>query len=83
MSSYFITRGDIVKVLQQFKPFKYDTEKDIEYDEKIIANQSTEVYIIYPRISNEENKRRWEDFDAVAKEVAINISMKKAETAEC
>lgn len=83
MDSYFITRGDIVKVLQQFKPFKYDTEKDIEYDEKIIANQSTEVYIIYPRISNEENKRRWEEFDAVAKEVAINISMKKAETVEC
>ncbi|CZR96557.1 hypothetical protein CDFC105_71652 [Clostridioides difficile] len=82
MNSYFITRGDIVKILQQFKPFKYDTEKDIEYDEKIIANQSTEVYIIYPRISNEENKRRWEDFDAVAKEVAINISMKKAETVE-
>ncbi|NMS88954.1 hypothetical protein HGQ85_03360 [Clostridioides difficile] len=82
MDSYFITRGDIVKVLQQFKPFKYDTEKDIEYDEKIIANQSTEVYIIYPRISNEENKRRWEEFDAVAKEVAINISMKKAETVE-
>lgn len=82
MDSYFITRGDIVKILQQFKPFKYDTEKDIEYDEKIIANQSTEVYIIYPRISNEENKRRWEDFDAVAKEVAINISMKKAETVE-
>lgn len=71
-----------MKVLQQFKPFKYDTEKDIEYDEKIIANQSTEVYIIYPRISNEENKRRWEEFDAVAKEVAINISMKKAETVE-
>ncbi|MDB3085004.1 hypothetical protein C4097_10630 [Clostridioides difficile] len=83
MDSYFITRGDIVKVLQQFKPFKYDTEKDIEYDEKIIANQSTEVYIIYPRISNEENKRRWEEFDAVAKEVAINISMKKADTVEC
>lgn len=82
MDSYFITRGDIVKILQQFKPFKYDTEKDIEYDEKIIANQSTEVYIIYPRISNEENKRRWEEFDAVAKEVAINISMKKAETVE-
>ncbi|KPI51590.1 hypothetical protein KW95_06770 [Clostridioides difficile] len=83
MDSYFITRGDIVKILQQFKPFKYDTEKDIEYDEKIIANQSTEVYIIYPRISNEENKRRWEEFDAVAKEVAINISMKKADTVEC
>ncbi|MCI9975368.1 hypothetical protein JY742_04495 [Clostridioides difficile] len=83
MDSYFITRGDIVKILQQFKPFKYDTEKDIEYDEKIIANQSTEVYIIYPRISNEENKRRWEEFDAVAKEVAINISMKKADTIEC
>ncbi|UWD47997.1 hypothetical protein NYR90_15785 [Clostridioides difficile] len=71
-----------MKILQQFKPFKYDAEKDIEYDEKIIANQNTEVYIIYPRISDEENKRRWNELDAVAKEVAINIAMKKAETVE-
>ncbi|MCC0651726.1 MULTISPECIES: hypothetical protein [unclassified Clostridioides] len=71
-----------MKILQQFKPFKYDAEKDIEYDEKIIANQNTEVYIIYPRISDEENKRRWNELDAVAKEIAINIAMKKAETVE-
>ncbi|MCC0664645.1 hypothetical protein [Clostridioides sp. ZZV15-6597] len=71
-----------MKILQQFKPFKYDAEKDIEYDEKIIANQNTEVYIIYPRISDEENKRRWNELDAVAKEVAINIAMKKAEIVE-
>nr|UWI51270.1 hypothetical protein NZ312_06110 [Clostridioides difficile] len=71
-----------MKILQQFKPFKYDAEKDIEYDEKIIANQNTEVYIIYPRISDEENKRRWNELDSVAKEVAINIAMKKAETVE-
>lgn len=71
-----------MKILQQFKPFKYDAEKNIEYDEKIIANQNTEVYIIYPRISDEENKRRWNELDAVAKEVAINIAMKKAETVE-
>ncbi|MCC0638533.1 hypothetical protein [Clostridioides sp. ES-S-0001-02] len=71
-----------MKILQQFKPFKYDAEKDIEYDEKIIANQNTEVYIIYPRISDEENKRRWNELDAVAKEIAINIAIKKAETVE-
>lgn len=82
MNSYFITRGDVMKILQQFKPYKYDEEKNIEYDEKIIANQNTEVYIVYPRISDEENRRRWEELDAVAKEVAINIAMKKAETVE-
>lgn len=82
MSSYFITRGDVMKILQQFKPYKYDKEKNIEYDEKIIANQNTEVYIVYPRISDEENRRRWEAFNEVAKEVAINIAMKKVETVE-
>ena len=82
MSSYFITRGDVMKILQQFKPYKYDKEKNIEYDEKIIANQNTEVYIVYPRISDEENRRRWEEFNEVAKEVAINIDMKKVETVE-
>ncbi|HBF6796308.1 TPA: hypothetical protein KOV43_003770, partial [Clostridioides difficile] len=51
-------------------------------DEKIIANQNTEVYIVYPRISDEENRRRWEEFNEVAKEVAINIAMKKVETVE-
>ncbi len=35
MSSYFITRGDVMKILQQFKPYKYDKEKNIEYDEKL------------------------------------------------
>ena len=82
MSSYFITRGDVMKILQQFKPYKYDKEKNIEYDEKIIANQNTEVYIVYRRISDEENRRRWEEFNEVAKEVAINIAMKKVETVE-
>ena len=82
MSSYFITRGDVMKILQQFKPYKYDKEKNIEYDEKIIVNQNTEVYIVYPRISDEENRRRWEEFNEVAKEVAINIAMKKVETVE-
>ena len=82
MSSYFITRGDVMKILQQFKQYKYDEEKNIEYDEKILANQNTEVYIVYPRISDEENRRRWKEFDEVAKEVAINIAMKKAETVE-
>lgn len=82
MRSYFITRGDVMKILQQFKPYKYDKEKNIEYDEKIIANQNTEVYIVYPRISDEENRRRWEEFNEVAKEVAINIAMKKVETVE-
>ncbi|PBI21695.1 hypothetical protein BGU60_00490 [Clostridioides difficile] len=71
-----------MKILQQFKPYKYDKEKNIEYDEKIIDNQNTEVYIVYPRISDEENRRRWEEFNEVAKEVAINIAMKKVETVE-
>lgn len=70
-----------MKILQQFKPYKYDKEK-YRIWWKIIANQNTEVYIVYPRISDEENRRRWEEFNEVAKEVAINIAMKKVETVE-